>query len=269
MRAKRSIPLLCAACCLVCLPALGQEPEFMTQTGTFVHNLDSSISASAIQVAIGWVSPAYSEAGGAVNSLQCLATARNRGELKRGLTLTLEGEIYGANEDETLKVLSRKTRPFNPAARFSWDLPDYSSGEDWLAFAVMGRMGGSQQVDVVKVDCRAINRIRCQNSRYTLCAAGNNRFKVQADMGPDQCTVRVTSKRWGWFSMPGSSQDDIYVELFDRCQMNDHYWVAVGSLTGRPFEVVVEDTLSGETRSFSNPGMGMIMFDQGAFATCP
>jgi hypothetical protein len=51
--------------------------------------------------------------------------------------------------------------------------------------------------------------------------------------------------------------------------MNDHFWVGVGSMIGVNFEVVIEDTLSGETRSFSNPGKDMVLVDASAFPTCP
>lgn len=113
-----------------------------------------------------------------MNSLQCLATARRRGELVRGIRLALEGEIFAGSDAETLNLLSRKSRSFNPAARFSWDLPDHSAAESAVGIMLTGGLSGEQQV-------------------------------------------------------------------------------------------VVEDTLSGETRSFSNPGVGMVELDTAAFPTCP
>ena len=51
--------------------------------------------------------------------------------------------------------------------------------------------------------------------------------------------------------------------------MNDHFWVGVGSTTAVNFQVVIEDMLAGETRSFSNPGKDMVMVDASAFPPCP
>jgi len=271
MRGRQKFTLLSGICLLVSLPALGQQGvgiEFQTQSGSAVINLEETAPASWIPVFMVWGAPAYSKARGSVNSLQCLATARNRGELRRGISLQLEGEIVG-EEGETLKILSRKTRPFNPAARFSWDFPDYSSQGMAVVFAVEGGLIGAAHVDLVKVDCLAINRMRCQSDGETLCLVGNRRFKVQLDFGSGQGRVAASTPRAGLFTVANAGQPDVVVELFDRCGMNDHFWVGVGSMTAVPFEVVIEDTLSGETRALSNQGAGKVMVDAAAFPTCP
>ncbi|MCP4250327.1 MAG: hypothetical protein GY778_25065, partial [bacterium] len=77
------------------------------------------------------------------------------------------------------------------------------------------------------------------------------------------------SAREGLFAVADPNRADVLVELLDRCGLNDHFWVGVGSTTRVNFEVVIEDTLSGETRAFSNPGAGMVIVDAAAFPTCP
>ncbi len=268
MRAMSKTMVLCLICLAVTLPARGQvRPEFWAQNAATVLNLDGSVIASGLPVALVWAAPAFSKAGGSVNSIQCLATVRNRGELKRGLTLTLEGEIMG--EEDTLRVLGRKTRPFNPAARFSWGFPDFSADEMAVVLALEGSLSGGTQIDFVKVDCRAINRVKCRSDSRTLCLVGNNRFKVQLDYGSGQGRVALSSPNFGLFTVANPSRADVVVELFDRCGMNDHFWVGVGSATPVSFDVVIEDTLSGETRAFSNPGNGKVVVDGSAFPTCP
>ena len=268
MRRTKTMAVLFVICGVAALPGSGQVfPEFMTHNGSTVLNLDGSVTASGVPVVLGWFAPAYSRDRGAVNSLQCLATARNRGELKRGLTLTLEGEIIG--EQDTLRVLSRKTRTFGPAARFSWSFPDFSDDEMAVGFVLGGELGGGMQIDFVKLDCRAINRMRCRSDSRTMCLVGNNRFKVQLDFGSGNGRVVAETARSGLFTVANPNQADVVVELFDRCGMNDHFWVGVGSTTAANFDVVIEDTLSGETRSFSNPGKNMVMVDASAFPTCP
>ena len=268
MRRTTKMTALFLICGVAALPASGQVfPEFMSHNGSTVVNLDGSVAASGVPVALAWMAPAYSRDGGAVNSLQCLATARNRGELKRGLTLTLEGEIFG--EEDMLRTLSRKTRPFGPAARFSWSFPDVSDDEIAVAFGIYGELGGGTQIDVVKLECRAINRMKCRSDSTTMCLVGNNRFKVQLDYGTSSGRVAAEAARSGLFTVANPNQADVVVELFDRCGMNDHFWVGVGSTTAVSFDVVIEDTLSGETRSFSNPGRNMVMVDGAAFPTCP
>lgn len=271
MRGIRKITLLCAVLLMLPLPAMSQgaEPEFLAQTGSAIINLDDTVSASQLSVGLVWYAPAYASDGGSVNSLQCLATARRRGELVRGMTLALAGEIFAGSDAETLNLLSRKSRPFNPAARFSWDLPDYSATESAVGIMLSGDLSGGQQVDLVKVDCRALNRRRCESDRETLCAIGNRRFKVQLDFGSGQGRIAARTPRSALFSVSDPSVTEVIVELFDRCQLNSHFWVAVASVSPVPFAVVVEDTLSGETRSFSNPGVGMVEVDTAAFPTCP
>ena len=270
MREATRMILVGAICWAVAVPAAGQfGVEFQTQSAAAVINLDASVPASLIDVFMVWAGPAYSRDGGAVNSVQCLATARNRGELRRGMTLTLEGEVMGVDSEGSLRILAPKTRPFNPAARFSWDLPDYSGSESSLVFGMMGGLVGGQMLDFVKVNCRAINRIRCRSDGQTLCLVGNNRFKVQLDFGSGQGRVADRTRRSGLFSVTDPSRADVVVEMFDRCAINDHYWVGVGSATPVSFDVVIEDTLSGETRAFSNPGSGRAIVDASAFATCP
>ncbi len=251
-------------------PVRGAEPEIQAAGGSQVINLDDSIPAAEFPpIVVGWISEAFSASGGAVNSLQCLLTARERGQVKRGLTATLEGEMFDG-DGNTIRTLSSATRTFNPAARFSWPFSDVSDREVAVGIAVGGSLGGQQLVDVVKVDCFALNRTRCRRNQETVCLVGNNRFKTQVDFGsgsPGQ--VVSASARSALFSRPGSSGADVLVEIFNRCSSNDHYWVGVASVIGASFDVVVEDTLSGETRAFSNPGPFQAVVDSSAFATCP
>jgi hypothetical protein len=271
MRGGQRIVLALGICCLVPLPGLAQEvtAEFQTLTGGAVLNLDGTVPGSWLAVAgITWVAPAFAKQGGSVNSLQCLATARSRGELQKGLTLVLGGGLFDDNGN-LLRALSPKERPMRPAARFSWDLPDFSADHAVVIIDLSGGLTGSQQVDLLKVDCRAINRVRCRSNRETLCAVGNDRFKVQLDLKAGQGRITARSPRSALFTAANPSRADVVVELFDRCAMNDHFWVAVGSTTAASFDVVVEDMLSGETRAFANPGNSMVSLDTAAFPTCP
>jgi hypothetical protein len=269
MRRVVGVSLALAVCCAVPQPGFAQQAdvEFQALTAGAVINLDNTLPASWLAIAgITWVAPAYAREGGSVNSLQCLATGRNRGEIQRGMTLALEGGIFDENGTQ-LRNLSLKTRPFNPAARFSWDFPDLSDQHSVVIFDLGGGMSGGVAVDLLKIDCRALNRVVCQRDAQTMCQVGNKRFRVQVDLG--QGRGRVVSQSDGLFSLPGSSVATVAVEVFDRCRLNDHFWVAVGSKSTAPFRVVIEDTLSGETRFFSNPGLGMVQVDPSAFPTCP
>ena len=272
MRPLRFIAGLSAICCVLLFasPARAADTEIQAAAGGQVINLDDSIPASEFPpIVLGWVSEAFSTEGGSVNSLQCLLTARDRGQVARGMTAQLEGEIVD-EDGNTIRTLNRKTSTFSPAARFSWPFVDVSAEQDAVGVVVGGTLAGQRLLDVLKVDCFALHRARCRRNQETLCLVGNNRFKTQVDFGsgkPGQ--VVGSTPRSGLFSRSGSSGADVLIEIFNRCSVNDHYWVGVASVIGAAFDVVVEDTLSGETRAFSNPGPFQAVVDTSAFATCP
>jgi hypothetical protein len=85
--------------------------------------------------------------------------------------------------------------------------------------------------------------------------------------------VTSWSSKGGMFSLSSPGVPQVGVEMLNRCPQNDHYWIAIATTTNKPFDIIVEDTQSGVTRSFPNPLLvppkAAAVVDTSAFATCP
>ncbi len=268
MRRIRVVAVLFGVCCLA-LPGLGQaDRQVQVQSAITVLNLDETVPAESVQdIRLEWVAPAYPKQAGSVSFLQCLATGRNRGRLVRGMELELQGGII-AEDGTTLQRLGRKVRPFKPTARFSWSYPDFSADHSEVSIFFEGGAFGQELLDWIGLMCGVIQRTRCENDLLTACLLGNRRFMLQLDFGSDHGRVVDRNARSSAFSSPDSNAAIVFVEMADRCQANNHFWVSLGSLTRTPFRLVIEDTLSGETNSFPNPRFGQVNLYDAAFG-CP
>ena len=64
---------------------------------------------------------------------------------------------------------------------------------------------------------------------------------------------------------------EILVKVLDGCALNGHWWVFASAATDVGWDLVIEDTESGESWSASNP-LGQrspAITDTRAFSTCP
>ena len=63
---------------------------------------------------------------------------------------------------------------------------------------------------------------------------------------------------------------ELLVRLLDGCSSNDHFWVFAAGATDVEFELTVTDTLSDQTKTYTNPLAAVpAITDSSAFATCP
>ena len=114
----------------------------------------------------------------------------------------------------------------------------------------------------------------CSPSSTQLCLNGQ-RFAVTASYRlPDgtegTANAEPLTDATGWFWFLGPSNAELFVKVLDGCVENDHYWVFVSGLTNLEVDIVVEDRVGGQSRSYSNPG-GVVfetVTDTQAFATC-
>lgn len=97
----------------------------------------------------------------------------------------------------------------------------------------------------------------CAETAAVLCLQGE-RFRVTA-------RYRIPDGPWGYAGVRPLSGDSAYlwffsssnlelvIKVLDGCGFNDHFWVYAAGLTNLGVELLVTDTLSGETWSFDNP----------------
>jgi hypothetical protein len=114
----------------------------------------------------------------------------------------------------------------------------------------------------------------CQDTGDSLCL-NNNRFRVSVDWSNGSGSQTATPDRidddagYFWFEQPGNF--DMVVQVLNSCDVNDHYWVFAAATTNVDYTLRVTDTLSGQSRQFTNPAgpAGSPVLDTEAFATCP
>jgi YVTN family beta-propeller protein len=115
----------------------------------------------------------------------------------------------------------------------------------------------------------------CSASASRLCLR-DNRFAVTADWrtsqglsGAGQALPLTAETGLFWFF--ASSNLEMVVKVLDGCAVNGRYWVFAGGLTNVGVTLRVEDTKTGQTRTYTNP-LGTPfrpIQDTGAFASCP
>lgn len=128
----------------------------------------------------------------------------------------------------------------------------------------------------------------CVPTDTTLCVGDDGRFKVevewedyQSNTGPGTVAeldsaypapyTPLLSDDTGlfWFFSPDNWE--IMVKVLDGCRFNDSYWVFAAATTNVEYTLEVTDTLTDQTRAYTNP-LGQAsnaITDTSAFATCP
>ena len=114
----------------------------------------------------------------------------------------------------------------------------------------------------------------CVPDNTTLCL-NDGRFRVRAAFrtgGPVQEARAVgltADSGYFWFFNPANIE--IVVKVLDGCAVNNHYWNFLAGLTNVEVTTTVTDTLSGETKVYTNQAGTPFapVQDTSAFATCP
>ncbi len=118
-----------------------------------------------------------------------------------------------------------------------------------------------------------IDRI-CFSGPASLCL-NDGRFEVSADWETDNSAGSAKgfelTEDSGVLYFFRDSNIELDVKVLDGCSNNGHYWVFVAGLTNQGVDITVEDTATGEVRTYRNPlGTQFTpILDTGAFATCP
>ncbi len=115
----------------------------------------------------------------------------------------------------------------------------------------------------------------CVDDATHLCLTGE-RFRVSAtwrDFEGHQgaATAIPVGADSGLFWFFGPENVELAVKVLDGCAIDDHFWVYAAGLTNVEVEILVEDTASSETWSFTNPRGQPFppVLDSAALAVCP
>ena len=114
----------------------------------------------------------------------------------------------------------------------------------------------------------------CVPSSTTLCL-NNNRFSVTAawqtsggQSGQGQAVPLTVDT--GYFTFFSASNIEVIIKVLNGCSLSSRYWVFAGGLTDVNVVLTVRDTVTGTTRTYTNPQGTAFkpIQDTDAFATC-
>jgi hypothetical protein len=118
------------------------------------------------------------------------------------------------------------------------------------------------------------NIVGCFESDTQLCLQ-QNRFSVtvagETSSGDDfvgEAIQRTDTSGEFFFFSPDNLE--LLVKVLDGCTINDRYWVFFAATTDVEFDLTVTDTLTGESKTYTNPqgNPADAVTDTDAFATC-
>ena len=115
----------------------------------------------------------------------------------------------------------------------------------------------------------------CASDATTLCL-NDDRFRVTVDWATvqgatgDGQAVQLTADS-GYFWFFNEDNIEMVIKVLNACSFADRFWVFACGLTDVEVEILVEDTISGATRTYHNPQKNPFeaIQDTSAFATCP
>ncbi|HVS66062.1 MAG TPA: CHRD domain-containing protein [Thermoanaerobaculia bacterium] len=118
------------------------------------------------------------------------------------------------------------------------------------------------------------NLVGCVESATQLCLQ-QNRFAIgvtgstpAGDEFVGQAFERTSTS--GEFTFFSPDNLELLVKVLDGCAINDRYWVFFAATTDVEFDLTVTDTLTGESKTYTNPqgNPADAVTDTDAFATC-
>ncbi len=168
--------------------------------------------------------------------------------------------FYGALTDRgyTVTVTDRET---GAVRTYTNDPGHVGSRADTSAFAGTGP-GAEEGPDLAMVlatdRTSAAPEEPCVADAISLCLNGG-RFRVQVGVttsptGPTVAAPAVgLTPDSGAFVFRDLGNLELAVKVLDGTFVNGHFWVFVGGLTNRAFEVVISDTVTGQAWTYDNP----------------
>jgi hypothetical protein len=159
-----------------------------------------------------------------------------------------------------IKMLSSRTGCSSAEGEFAL-LPPYTAGTGQIRLPEGSMANVNLTVDPSGKACqlRGARPAACVGNATTLCLL-QNRFRavasaqIQGQSVPAQA-VRHSSE-FGYFSLPSldPSNVEVVLKVLDGRPVNAHYWVvATPRTTSVEYTLTVTDTMTGVTKTYSNP----------------
>ena len=155
--------------------------------------------------------------------------------------------------------------------------PDVAIDDDdeaTVVFEERGPGGSAEGVATRRVEPHIASAVCDQTSAAALCLQGARfqatvRWQDQAGNQDSGQAIPITTDT-GYFWFFDQENVELVLKVLDGCALNGRYWVFAAGLTDVEVDLVVDDVLSGDTRSYFNPlGRGFEpVLDTSAFATC-
>jgi len=272
-----ALVLSIAAGVLLAGSAVANEPEFRSFNGSQTTNLDCSVKARLFpDVSLAFFTEGFDTQNGSENSIRCTARVRDGGKGRKGVKVTLEGEIVPLDDiNDTLVSLPTKSGRTDRDGNLEIDFPLDDLPDDDLAVIIDGTFKTRKKVDSATVECASRNRMPCQEDPETLCLLDDGRFKVDVEWTSSSSSgagmVLSSGGNTGSFYFFSPNSRDLLVQLLDHCSNNDHFWVFYNASTPLDWELRVTDTVTGASRVYENElgQAARAITDTSAFATCP
>jgi hypothetical protein len=171
--------------------------------------------------------------------------------------LGFDGVIYGRLFD--LSTLQPLSKPFpiptpsggpqlfkSPASAWPGQFLALWYGVDFVATPIPGPLEGQ----IFTLDCGA-------DDQKTLCLR-DGRFRAEVSWRDHQGNTGVgqpvaLGDDTGTFWFFSSSNAELFVKILDGRGINGRFWVFYGSLSDVEYEIRVEDTVTGQVRTYQNP----------------
>ena len=146
---------------------------------------------------------------------------------------------------------------------------------DGLGTQLLGTVPEQENDDFSRFRLVKRSNVLCEDSETSICLT-EGRFQVSIEFsapGEDSEFAQVVEGRSddsGLFSFFDPNNWELLIKVLDACSFNDRFWVFWSATTNVEFELTVTDTLTSESRAWSNPqgNLAEPVADTQAFATC-
>ena len=265
-----------AACVLLAGVALADAPEFKGASSSTSEQLDCATGAKNFDpFSLAFLVDDLGGVADGERSIRCVTEVRDGKKGRKGVKVTLEGEILDTDGNTIQNLGTRRGRTNKPPGYRVIEFPVSTLVPDDFIVSVNGKTTSNKKITNSSTTCTVRNRKPCVPDNNTLCLLNDNRFKVDVDWrtsnSSGQGTVLNSSFDTGIFSFFNPNNQDLLVQLLEACANNDHFWVFAQAATNVEFDLTVTDTETGEIREYGSP-LGQAfqaITDTSAFATCP
>lgn len=268
---------LIAALPLLALPASADQPVSSGGSATHTQIKDCDTRGRDFDpFSLAFVLEGVEGSSATKADLRCNFTTIGGAKGGKGMKISFDGQILDMNGSPVAPIGTVSDRvDRRGGASIDLDILGLDSDEDYL-IGLEVELAANKRARGVQANCSATFRQPCQAGKETLCLLDDDRFKVEVDWrtsnqsGRGQVLSAGQNDGLFYFFNPNTNQN-LLVQLLNRCRFNDHFWVFAAAQTNVEFDLTVTDTETGQTRAYSNP-LGQqfqAITDTAAFATCP